>query len=60
MSKTHISIIGLHISIVGGLLMIDSHLSGVEPPTFSFFMIIIGLAITIGTLLPYLGYTTKK
>ncbi|WP_171908257.1 hypothetical protein [Natrialba sp. SSL1] len=55
MGKTHISVVGMHISLVGGLLMIDSHLSGIEPPAFSFGMIIAGIVITIATLLGYIS-----
>ncbi|SDJ43274.1 hypothetical protein SAMN04515672_0545 [Natronorubrum texcoconense] len=56
MEKIHISLIGLHISLVGGLLTIEEHLSGVEQSAIPFLMILGGLLLTLGTLLGYVSF----
>lgn len=53
MDKTHISIIGMHISLVGGILMIYTQLSAVEENDIPFLMVIGGLFFSLLTLLRY-------
>lgn len=54
MDKIHISIIGIHITLVGGLLMIEAQLKGLEQNNMPFLTIITGLFPTLLTLLSYL------
>ncbi|ELY99031.1 hypothetical protein C482_10756 [Natrialba chahannaoensis JCM 10990] len=50
MTNTHLSLVGIHLSLVGSVLIIEARLAGFDPGALSYIMLIGGLFITLFSL----------